>query len=177
MCQQLIRAFQKWVVWLTVLFSVCFVRTVGYTAERLKIDLPENHASFDGVPDMFHSEKEIREHFEKRSMLREIKIVKKQDDVFCFVLAARSPSDSMDISNLYCFVQGKNKNGEVWGKLLKAVLAYTWNNVEFEPNGDFVDVIHNGVVVLKYNPEIRRPAAQEKSQVSNSQPKSSNTSP
>jgi hypothetical protein len=100
------------------------------------------------VPRYLHTTNEIGAYFDQHHVPAELSEVRGKNENYCFVLA--HPYSGVDTTDLYCFV----KAGDGWGMLLK---TYLWKtpfrkDVEFKADGDFVDVICKGVVVLKINP-------------------------
>jgi hypothetical protein len=98
------------------------------------------------VPGYFPAVNAIKGYFDQQGVTVKIKELSGRTDAFCFVRAY--PYSGVDTTDLYCFVK---RDGE-WLMFLKAFLWRASIDVEFKVDGDFVDVICRGVVVLKINP-------------------------
>ena len=100
------------------------------------------------VPELFHTVKEIGNYFDRQGVPSDVKELQGKVEAFRFVKAY--PYSGSDTTDLYCFI----KEGDAWVMFLKTFLWDTPHGsiVEFSVNGDFVDVIQGGQVVLKLNP-------------------------
>jgi len=114
-------------------------------------DLPNPNVPLN-VPGFCRSTNDIRAYFDQQGVPVELKEAKGKSESYCFVLAY--PYSGIDTTDLYCFVQ----RGEGWVMFLKAALWKTpHGSVEFKSDGDFMNVVCNGAVVLKLNPPREKP--------------------
>jgi hypothetical protein len=129
------------------LFTLLLASWAMYSPiEARSQDLPKNLEK-SGVPRFCKSTNEISGYFKEKGVPVEIKEIQGKNENFCFVLAY--PYSGVDTADLYCYV----KSGEGWGLFLTATLSNSGpNSIEIKPEGDFMDVICRGVVVLKVNP-------------------------
>jgi hypothetical protein len=102
-----------------------------------------------GGAGFFSSTNAIDTYFETNDMPALIIPVQTKSEQFCFAWA--SPFSGIDTTILYCYVGRDNR----WVLYLEATLRRTPYNadLEFKANGDYVDVIREGDLLLK----IKRP--------------------
>lgn len=118
--------------------AVCFLNTT------LSKDLPDPAKRLD-VPRSFLSTNQIQKFFKDRNIPTELKQVQGKRLLYCF--ASASPYSGVNTTELFCFV----KDDAGWALILTATL-WKSGSLEFKQNGDFMDVVSFGVVVLKINP-------------------------
>jgi hypothetical protein len=116
-----------------------------------------------GLPAVFSSVDDIQTRFEERLSNRQgiplyLKEIQTKDRSYCFIMAHRllgrsncvtfDPLWCADTTDFYCFV--KTKDG--WVPFLKAhAKGLPWD-LDFQAEGNFIDVMSKSAVVLKLNP-------------------------
>jgi hypothetical protein len=103
------------------------------------------------VPSFFYTTKAIKGYFDQQGVPAEVEEIHGKYEQYCFIKAF--PYSGIDTTDLYCCV---NRNGR-WTVFLKAYLFRTppGSKVEFKTDGDFMDVVCKGVVVLNPTSRIR----------------------
>ena len=130
-------------------FLLCILLVSGISGQSqtntMSKELPSSAVQ---VPQYFRAVKDIKAYFDQQGVPTELNELQNGAETYCFITA--HPYSGVDTTDLYCFV----KRGERWGLFLKAFLWKTpfKENVEFKTDGDFIDIICKGIVVLKINP-------------------------
>lgn len=128
---------------LVVVLCVCYALA---NTNIMSKDLPNPNVPLN-VPGFCRSTNDIKAYFDQQGVPVELKEAKGKYETYCFVLAY--PYSGIDTTDLYCFVQ----RGEGWLMFLKAALWKTRHGtVEFKSDGDFMNIVRDGAVVLKLNP-------------------------
>jgi hypothetical protein len=123
----------------------CAIFGALLTPKIMANELPNPGEPFN-VAGVFLSTNAILAHFKSSGVPAEIKQAQTKSEAYCFVLAF--PYSGANTVDLYCFIHRADR----WLLFLKASL---WNTrpgtVEFESDGDFMNVLREGKAILKLN--------------------------